>query len=48
MNLAKLVRTIPDFPKEGIMFRDITTILKDPYGLSESIRQLGDAGQDLE
>ncbi len=48
MNLAKLVRTIPDFPKEGIMFRDITTILKDPDGLSESIRQLREAVKDLE
>ncbi len=27
------VRTIPDFPKEGIMFRDITTVLSDADGL---------------
>ena len=42
------VRTIPDFPEPGIMFRDITTILKDPDGLSESIRQLREAVKDLE
>ena len=37
MDLKKLVRTVPDFPKKGIMFRDITTILQDPDGLHESI-----------
>ena len=31
--LKSLVRTIPDFPKPGIMFRDITTLLADPAGL---------------
>ena len=29
-----LVRTIPDFPEKGIIFRDITTALKDKKGLS--------------
>jgi len=32
MDLASLIRTIPDYPKPGIMFRDITTLLKDPLG----------------
>lgn len=27
------IRTVPDFPKKGIMFRDITTLIKDPVGL---------------
>ncbi|MEP7155961.1 MAG: adenine phosphoribosyltransferase [Betaproteobacteria bacterium] len=31
--LKSLIRTIPDFPKPGIQFRDITTLLKDPGGL---------------
>ena len=31
-NLKDLVRTIPDYPKPGIMFRDITTLIKDPVG----------------
>jgi adenine phosphoribosyltransferase len=30
MNLAEKIRSIPDFPKPGILFRDITTLLKDP------------------
>lgn len=30
--LKNLIRTIPDYPKPGIMFRDITTLLKDPAG----------------
>ncbi|MQN01741.1 MAG: adenine phosphoribosyltransferase [Lachnospiraceae bacterium] len=34
------VRTIPDFPKKGIMFRDITTVLKDPDGFKLAIDQL--------
>lgn len=31
--LRALVRTIPDYPKQGILFRDITTLLKHPVGL---------------
>lgn len=33
-NIQSLIRTIPHYPKHGIMFRDITTLLKDPKGLS--------------
>jgi adenine phosphoribosyltransferase len=33
MPLKQLIRTIPHYPKQGIMFRDITTLLKDPTGL---------------
>lgn len=33
MHLKSLIRTIPDYPKTGIQFRDITTLLKDPKGL---------------
>ena len=29
MNLQDTIRTVPDFPKEGILFRDISTLLKD-------------------
>lgn len=32
MPIKSLIRTIPDFPKAGIQFRDITTLLKDPLG----------------
>ena len=31
------IRTIPDFPKKGILFRDITTLLSDPEGLRLTI-----------
>lgn len=37
VDLAALIRTIPDFPKPGIAFRDITTLLLDPAGLAASI-----------
>jgi len=36
------IRTIPDYPKPGIMFRDITTLLKDPTGFRLSIDGLAD------
>ncbi|HKQ06882.1 MAG TPA: adenine phosphoribosyltransferase [Blastocatellia bacterium] len=39
-NLKKMIRTVPDFPKPGIMFYDITTLLKDPYGLRTTIDRL--------
>ena len=38
--IKDLIRTIPDFPKKGIMFRDITTLLKDPSGLRMTIDAL--------
>ncbi len=34
-HLKKLIREVPDFPKPGILFYDITTLLKDPAGLAE-------------
>lgn len=39
-DLTKYIRTIPNYPKEGIMFRDITTLLKDPIGFKLTIDQL--------
>lgn len=36
-HLARLVRTIPDYPKPGILFRDITTLLRDPAGFREVV-----------
>jgi adenine phosphoribosyltransferase len=35
--LETLIRTIPDYPKPGILFRDITTLLRDPEGLRATI-----------
>lgn len=34
-HLKKLIREVPDFPKPGILFYDITTLLKDPLGLQQ-------------
>lgn len=39
-NLEEYVTTIPDFPKPGIMFRDITTIISHPEGLKMAVDQL--------
>lgn len=38
--IKKKIRTIPDFPKKGIMFRDITTLLNDAGGLKATIDAL--------
>jgi adenine phosphoribosyltransferase len=39
-DLKALIRTIPDFPKPGIQFRDITTLLLDPAGLAQTIDRM--------
>ena len=39
-DLKSHIRTVPDFPKPGIMYRDITTLLSHPKALAESVRQL--------
>jgi adenine phosphoribosyltransferase len=39
-HLKKLMRDIPDFPKPGILFRDITPLLADPSGLALSVELL--------
>ena len=40
-HLKRLIREVPDFPKPGILFYDITTLLKDPKGLHTLIDELG-------
>ena len=40
MNLAALVRNIPDFPVKGVQFKDITTLLKDHAAYADAITQL--------
>ena len=39
-DLQKYIRSIRDFPIKGIMFRDITTLLKEPLALKETLNQL--------
>ena len=40
MNLKDFIRSIPDYPKKGILFRDITTLIKDEKAFAESINQM--------
>ncbi len=42
MDLSKYIRSIPDFPIKGILFRDITTLLKDNIAFKETIDRLYD------
>ena len=46
--LAALVRTIPDFPKPGIQFRDVTTLLADAHGFADLIRRMAQLAQPLD
>jgi adenine phosphoribosyltransferase len=50
MNLKSLIREVPDFPKPGINFYDITTLLQDAAGLRAVIDDLGAAykGKEIE
>ena len=40
MDLKKFIRSIPDYPKKGILFRDITTLIKDEKAFEETINQI--------
>ena len=46
LDLGSLIRDIPDFPKKGILFKDITTLLKDADAFKQSIDQLTDLVRD--
>ena len=46
-DLKKLIREVPDFPKEGILFYDVTTLLKDVEGLSRVLDCMTAPFQDL-
>ena len=48
MDLKNLIRDVVDFPKEGIVFKDITTILQDPKGLQASVDQFQAALSDVD
>ncbi len=48
MNLRDYIRSIPDFPKEGILFRDITTLLKDKHAYRELINKMVESVQGLQ
>ena len=46
--LEEYVRSIPDFPEPGIIFRDITTVLQDADGLHLAIQSMQDCLKDTE
>ncbi len=48
MDLKALIRDIPDFPKPGILFRDITTLLQNPEGLRYTIDLMAEKCADLQ
>ena len=48
MELAKMIRDVPDFPKEGIIFKDITTLTKQPQAFREAVDMLADHYADQE
>ena len=46
MDLKDMIRSIPNFPVEGVLFRDITTLLKDKDGYHALIEQMADSLKD--
>jgi len=47
MNLKEFIRSIPDYPKKGILFRDITTLIKDEKAFIETINQIIERSKKL-
>ena len=48
MDLRDSIRSIPDYPEEGIIFRDITTLLKNPEALKAGVDQIQELLKDVE
>ena len=40
MDLSKMIRDVPDFPIEGILFKDITTLTKDPAAFAQAVDEM--------
>ncbi|MFY9259911.1 MAG: adenine phosphoribosyltransferase [Gallionella sp.] len=47
MPIKSRIRTIPHYPHQGIMFRDITTLLKDPIGLRTTVQEISHRYQNV-
>ena len=47
MNLKDFIRSIPDYPKKGILFRDITTLIKNEKAFSETIDQITERSKKM-
>ncbi len=48
MDLKKYIRSIPDYPKKGILFRDITTLIKNPDALNFAIDRIVEICKKIE
>lgn len=48
MNLKDTIRSIEDFPEKGIIFRDITTLLKNPEALRQAVDEIEDSLKDVD
>ena len=48
LNLKNYIRSIPDYPKKGILFRDITTLIKDENAFAETINQIVERSKKYE
>ena len=48
MNIAELIRSIPDYPKPGVIFRDITTLLQDSQGFRHVVDELASPFANVE
>ena len=48
MNLKNFIRSIQDYPKKGILFRDITTLIKDKDAFAEAINQIVERVKEVE
>ena len=48
MNLKDYIRSIPDYPKKGVLFRDITTLIKNEKAFTETINQIVERSKKFE
>lgn len=50
MDLASMIRDVPDWPKPGVLFKDITTLIKDPAAFEQAINELAEhyQGQEID
>ena len=46
MDLKSIIRNVPDFPKKGIVFKDITTLLKDREALAQAVKNMAEPFRD--
>ncbi len=48
MDLKSFIRDVPDFPRKGIIFRDITPLLRDPKAFKEAVKQMCERVSDID